>query len=314
MTSSASAGTRMSLVVHLTTGIGSPRNVASRFELVRRHLEVGAEEIRRAGADDERDRQPLLALERPQVHQLQVGVVGEVRAHLAAAAQHQAAAADVARPRHRIDREIEARGDVAAAVVLVLQVERQLVRSTSSPLITTWCTGASADATSTACCGLPSRRMTSPVDRALVGAERGGEPAAAAHHRAGDLEPLRPGVAEQRRLRRPSMIALMSASATGSSWTSTSPIATSRSTKRRRRNLSIVERGHVRSSLGQHRQGLLLKESPAAFHKRRAEAALPRNPPAMCATSAGCALSRLPALRTRIARHIFSGVQACPCA
>ena len=75
------------------------------------------------------------------------------------------------------------------------------MRSTSAPLRTTWCTGATSDTTSIIGCGLP-RRWIFLAGVALIDAQRLGEAPAAAAGRRDDLEMLRSRVLEHHRLGR----------------------------------------------------------------------------------------------------------------
>ena len=122
---SASAGASTPLVTPRTIGTGSPRKVATRPNSSIGTLQVAAMIIERMRADREADRQPLAALEAGEIDVLQVGGVGQVGAHGVAAAQHQPAAADIGLAGRRVGGEVDARGDVGAAVLLMLDVERQ---------------------------------------------------------------------------------------------------------------------------------------------------------------------------------------------
>ncbi len=169
-------------------------------ELVDRHLHLRRAEIDRMDPDREAHRQPRAALDRALEHLLQVGGVGEIGRRLGPAEQHQPAAADIALARYGIDRKVERGGDIWPAVLLVLKVERQ--RREIDLLA-----------------GLHHRvhrcilrfdldhrlRLAEPAhdlgrDGALVGLEGRGNPPPAAGDCGHQLEPLGPGLPEQRRL------------------------------------------------------------------------------------------------------------------
>src|SRR5262249_7020477 len=84
-----------------------------------------SEEINRMRADGESDRQSLAAGNACRVQTLEVGRRRDIRAGLVAVAQAQAPAADVATAAGRIDRVVDGRTDIAAAIERMLWMERQ---------------------------------------------------------------------------------------------------------------------------------------------------------------------------------------------
>lgn len=83
-------------------------------------------EIQRMRADGEGDRQALAACHARRVNALEVGRSGYVRPGLVPVAQAQAPAADIPSSGRRIDRVIDGRAEITAAVVGVLRVEGEL--------------------------------------------------------------------------------------------------------------------------------------------------------------------------------------------
>ena len=124
-------------------GVGRHQNVVGETFHHRRRLaaEIGdevefvaglargrGEEIERMGADRKGHRQFLAARHAGGVDALEIGWRGDVGAALIAVAQTQAARADIAPSGRRIDHIIDRRAHIAAAVIGVLRMERQLAQ------------------------------------------------------------------------------------------------------------------------------------------------------------------------------------------
>ena len=77
------------------------------------------------GTDDIAHRQPLAAFNATEIHQLEIGGIGQVGAQLAAAAQHQSPAANVALACDGIGRIVDGCRDIDSPIILVLQMERE---------------------------------------------------------------------------------------------------------------------------------------------------------------------------------------------
>ena len=191
-------------------------------------------------ADREIQMQMLAALHAFEEYALEVGHLRQVRQHGVARTQHQPAAADIAPAGLRIDRVVDRRREIRRAVELVLHVERQLGRDR-------WRRRRSRPAA-------PAPRPAAPRPPA-AGSPSGARipapdcarrvvPNAAAWRRR--LPPTAPTISKcsgpaslnSVALGEASIMALMSASAIGSSWISTSPMPIRCSTKRRSRNFS----------------------------------------------------------------------------
>ena len=86
----------------------------------------GRDEVERMGADSERDRQFFAARDTRRVDALEIGGRGDVGAGLVAVAETEPPASDIPPAGRRIDHIIGRRAQVAAAVVGVVRIERQL--------------------------------------------------------------------------------------------------------------------------------------------------------------------------------------------
>ena len=124
-THSASAGTRTSLVTHLTTGSGASRSEEISARSSHRQPHHRGEMVDRMQADHESDRQRLAGRRARLVDRAQVARRVEIDAGLLAPAQHQPADADIGQAGLRIDDEIGRGRDIGRAVGAVLQMHRQ---------------------------------------------------------------------------------------------------------------------------------------------------------------------------------------------
>ena len=171
--------------------VGEPAHHRDRFaaqgrhqgELVGREPQPGGEIVQRMRADGEAHRQCLAALDAGDVAVLEIGRLREVRAHGAAVAEHQAAAADIGPAGGGVYAVVDARRDIGCAVELVLEMERQFgqvdIVALEHHLMHRRVRRRHFD---------DRLRIVHPphvfVDHvALVGAEGGGEPSPAAGHR-----------------------------------------------------------------------------------------------------------------------------------
>ena len=160
-THSASAGTRTSLRDAFHHRQRSFAQGGHQCEVVGRQPHHRGKVIDRMRADHKSDRHRLAGRGARLIDRAQIARRIQIDAGLGAAAQHQAADADIGEAGLRIDHEIGRRRDVGRAVGAVLQMHGQAVRSASSPVSTTCCAGASARETSTISGLLRMRRWIS---------------------------------------------------------------------------------------------------------------------------------------------------------
>ena len=125
MTYSASAGTRMSLVTHLTTASGASRSDRDDAEFVDRQPHHAGDMIDRMRAEHEAHRRGLSRRGVGQVDRLQVARRDEIDAGLVLGAQHQPAQADIGEAGLRIDDVVDGGRDIGPAVGAVLEMHRQ---------------------------------------------------------------------------------------------------------------------------------------------------------------------------------------------
>ncbi len=169
-------------------------------QLIARLPRGRGEEIERMRADRECHRQFLAARHRSGVDALEVGRRGNVGAGFGAVAQAQAAAADIAAAGRRIDGVVDGRAAIAAAVIGVLRMERQLgeidVLAGDLDIVHRGVAGRHLDQRLRA--REPSEIFV--VELVLAGLEGGGEALAVARGLGDQLDLLGAGLLEQHRL------------------------------------------------------------------------------------------------------------------
>jgi hypothetical protein len=95
-------------------------------ELVHRQPHGGGEIVDGVAADHDAERQSFAAAEAREIDRAQIAGGNEVDAGLRAAAQHQAAQPHIGPAGGAVEREVDGRGDVGAAILAVLQMHRKL--------------------------------------------------------------------------------------------------------------------------------------------------------------------------------------------
>ena len=169
-------------------------------QLVARLPRGRGEEIERMGADRERHRQLLAARHGGGVDALEIGRRGDVGAGFVAVAQAKPAAADIAAAGRRIDGVVDGRRAIAAAVIGVLRMERQLgqidVLAGDFYVVNRRVAGRHLDQRLRA--GEPSEIFV--VELVLAGLEGGGEALAVAGGLGDQFDLLGAGLLEQHRL------------------------------------------------------------------------------------------------------------------